>query len=71
MKLLTALRSEMLTTKRTASFYLPLAVAAAIPTIFLLNVLTGGSDLDSIRSYAFMDAFSIINKFIYNWNKTV
>jgi lantibiotic transport system permease protein len=45
MKLLTALRAEMLKTKRTASFYFTLVMAALIPAILLLNVLTGGSDL--------------------------
>jgi hypothetical protein len=48
MKLLTALRSEMLKSKRTASFYFTLVLAAVIPAIFLLNVLTGGSDLKSV-----------------------
>ena len=49
MKLLTALRSEMLKTNRTASFYFTLIGAAPIPAIFLLNVLTGGGDLESTR----------------------
>ena len=49
MKFLTALRSEILKTKRTASFYFTLAGAAPIPAIFLLNVLTGGGDLNAIR----------------------
>lgn len=49
MKLLTALRSEILKTKRTASFYFTLAGATPVPLIFLLNVLTGGSDLAAIR----------------------
>lgn len=49
MKLLTALRAEMLKTKRTASFYFTLVIAALIPAILLLNVLTGGGDLDAVR----------------------
>ena len=49
MKLITALRSEMLKTKRTASFYFTLFGAAPVPLIFLLNVLTGGGDLDAVR----------------------
>lgn len=49
MKLLTALRSETLKTKRTASFYVTLLGAAFIPAIFLLNVLTGGGDVAAIR----------------------
>jgi hypothetical protein len=40
MNLLISLRSELLKTKRTASFYLTLVGAAAVPFIFLLNVLT-------------------------------
>lgn len=48
MKLLTALRSEILKTKRTASFYFTLALAAPIPAIFLLNIFTGGGDLKAI-----------------------
>lgn len=48
MKLLFALRSEMLKTKRTASFYFTLVLAAFIPAILLLNILTGGSDLAAI-----------------------
>jgi hypothetical protein len=48
MKLLTALRSELLKTKRTAAFYFTLIAAALIPAIFLLNVLTGGGDLAAI-----------------------
>jgi hypothetical protein len=49
MKLLIALRSEMLKTKRTASLYFTLLAAVLIPAILLLNVLTGGSDLGAIR----------------------
>lgn len=48
MKLLTSLRSEILKTKRTASFYFTIFGAMPIPAIFLLNVLTGGSDLGAI-----------------------
>lgn len=49
MKLLTTLKAEMLKTKRTASFYFTIIGAAPIPAIFLLNVLTGGSDLEAVR----------------------
>lgn len=45
MKLLTALRSEILKTKRTTSIYFTLVIAAIIPAILLINLLTGGSDL--------------------------
>jgi hypothetical protein len=49
MKLLTALRAEMLKTKRTASFYFTIVLAGFIPAILLLNILTGGEDLTAIR----------------------
>jgi hypothetical protein len=42
MNLLISLRSELLKTKRTASFYFTLVGAAVIPVTFLLNVLTEG-----------------------------
>src|SRR6188472_311314 len=48
MKLPIALRSEMLKTKRTASFYFTIIGAAPIPAIFLLNVLTGGGDVAAL-----------------------
>ncbi|MGN6402077.1 MAG: ABC transporter permease [Flavisolibacter sp.] len=48
MKLLTALRSEILKTKRAASFYFTLVIAAFIPAILLLNLLTGGADLKAV-----------------------
>jgi lantibiotic transport system permease protein len=49
MNLLISLRSEILKTKRTASFYFTLAGAVPVPLIFLLNVLTGGVDLEATR----------------------
>src|SRR5687768_11596521 len=49
MKLLTALRSEMLKTKKTTSIYFTLVVATIIPAILLLNVLTGGGDLKALE----------------------
>ena len=49
MKLLAALRAEMLKTKRTASFYFTIVMAVVIPAILLLNMLTGGEDLTAIR----------------------
>ncbi|MDB5252279.1 MAG: hypothetical protein JWP27_1448 [Flaviaesturariibacter sp.] len=48
MKLLTALRAELLKTKRTSSLYFTLATAALVPAIFLLNVLTNGGDVAAI-----------------------
>ncbi|MBB1285149.1 ABC transporter permease [Flavisolibacter sp. BT320] len=50
MSLLIALRSEIIKTKRTASFYFTLLGAAPVPAIFLLNVLTGGGDLKDTRN---------------------
>ena len=47
--LLTSLRSEILKTRRTASFYFALLAATPIPLIFLLNVLTGGVDREATR----------------------
>lgn len=48
MKLITTLRAEILKTKRTASLYFALLGALPIPLIFLLNVVTGGGDLQAI-----------------------
>lgn len=49
MKLINALRSEILKTRRTASFYFTLIGAAAVPLIFLLNVLVDKDGIDSTR----------------------
>ncbi|HEU4633022.1 MAG TPA: ABC transporter permease [Flavisolibacter sp.] len=59
MKLLIALRAELLKTKRTASFYFALAGAALVPLIFLLNILTGGSDLVAIRNDSLNTIFAM------------
>jgi lantibiotic transport system permease protein len=59
MKLLTALRSEILKTRRTASFYFTLAGAAPVPLIFLLNVLTGGGDVDVVHKGALNAVFEL------------
>lgn len=54
MNLSISLRSEILKTKRTAAFYLTLVGAAAVPVIFLLNVLMSdgfdGSKKDPLNS---------------------
>ncbi len=42
MNLLITLRSEMLKTKRTASFYFTLVGAAVVPVVFFLNVMMDG-----------------------------
>jgi hypothetical protein len=59
MKLLTALRAEMLKTKRTASFYFTLIGAAPVPLIFMLNVLTGGGDVDAVHKGTLNDVFQL------------
>jgi hypothetical protein len=59
MKLLTALRAEMLKTKRTASFYFTLIGAAPVPLIFLLNVLTGGGDVDAVHKGSLNAVFEL------------
>jgi hypothetical protein len=46
MNLLISLRSELLKTRRTASFYLTLIGAAVGPTIFLFNVLLDDDELN-------------------------
>jgi hypothetical protein len=48
MSLLISLRSELLKTRRTASFYLTLISAAAGPVIFLFNVLLDDDELNGI-----------------------
>ena len=59
MKLLTALRSEMLKTKRTSSFYFTVLGAAPVPLIFLLNVLTGGGDVDVVHKGSLNAVFEL------------
>ncbi len=49
MNLVVSLRSEILKTKRTASFYFTLIGAAVVPAIFLLNVLIDDDDMDATR----------------------
>ncbi|RYY89080.1 MAG: hypothetical protein EOO15_07185 [Chitinophagaceae bacterium] len=59
MKLLTALRAEMLKTKKTSSFYFTLLGAVPVPLIFLLNVLTGGGDVDAIHKGSLNAVFEL------------
>jgi hypothetical protein len=59
MNLITTLRSEMLKTKRTASFYFALFGALPVPIIFLLNLLTGGSDIEAIRNDSLNSMFAV------------
>ncbi|RYY94675.1 MAG: hypothetical protein EOO11_17405 [Chitinophagaceae bacterium] len=49
MKLITALRSEILKTKRTASIYFTLIGAAAVPLILLLNMLVDNDVIEATR----------------------
>ena len=59
MKLVTALRAEILKTKRTASFYFTILGAAPVPLIFLLNVLTGGGDVEAIHKGSLNAVFEL------------
>jgi hypothetical protein len=59
MKFINALQSEMLKSKRTASFYFTLSLAAIIPAILLLNFLTGGGDLAAISNDPLNSAFQL------------
>lgn len=62
MNLAISLRSEMLKTKRTASFYFTLIGAAVVPVIFLLNVL--GDGLDSTKK----DPLNLLFKLLAEMN---
>jgi hypothetical protein len=59
MKLLTAFRSEILKTKRTASFYFTLIGAAAVPLIFFINMLTDDDGIDATRKDPLNGIFKI------------
>jgi lantibiotic transport system permease protein len=56
MNLLISLRSEILKTKRTASFYFTLIGAAVVPFIFLINICLDGMPPD-LRKNPFNDMF--------------
>jgi hypothetical protein len=60
MNLAISLRSEVLKTKRTASFYFTLIGAAAVPVIFFLNLLMDESDMDSTRKDPFNGIFKLL-----------
>jgi len=62
MNLLISLRSELLKTKRTASFYLTLIGAAVGPGIYLLNVLIDESEIDSLKKDPLNDLFKILSE---------
>jgi hypothetical protein len=50
MSLLISLRSELLKTQRTASFYLTLIGAAVGPVMFLLNILLDEGETDALKN---------------------
>ena len=62
MNLLISLRSELLKTKRTASFYLTLIGAAVGPVIFLLNVLLDEDELDGTSKDPLNALFKILSE---------
>ncbi len=62
MNLALSLRSELLKTRRTASFYLTLISAAVGPVIFLLNVLLDDNELDASRKDPLNNLFKILSE---------
>ena len=62
MNLLISLRSELLKTRRTASFYLTLIGAALGPVIFLLNVLLDEGELDGKTKDPLNAIFKILSE---------
>ena len=62
MNLLISLRSELLKTKRTASFYLTLIGAALGPVIFLFNVLLDDDELDGKTKDPLNALFKILSE---------
>ena len=62
MNLLISLRSELLKTRRTASFYLTLIGAAVGPTIFLFNVLLDDDELDGTSKDPLNALFKILSE---------
>ena len=62
MNLLVSLRSELLKTIRTASFYLTLIGAAAGPVIYLLNVLVDEDEIDASKKDPLNALFKILSE---------
>ena len=62
MNLLISLRSELLKTTRTASFYLTLIGAAVGPVIYLLNVLLDESEIDASREDPLNSLFKTLSE---------
>ena len=61
MNLLISLRSELLKTKRTASFYLTLICAAVGPVLYLFNVLLDEGELDGTSKDPLNALFKILS----------
>jgi hypothetical protein len=62
MNLLISLRSELLKTKRTASFYLALIGAAVGPVIYLLNVLMDEGEINALENDPLNALFKILSE---------
>lgn len=62
MSLLISLRSELLKTRRTSSFYLTLIGAAAGPVMFLLNVLLDDDELDGMSKDPLNGLFKVLSE---------
>lgn len=62
MNLLVSLRSELLKTIRTASFYLTLIGAAAGPVIYLLNVLVDEDEIDASKKDPLNALFKMLSE---------
>lgn len=60
MNLLITLRSEILKTKRTASFYLTLIGAAIVPFIFMMNALLDDDGMDGTRKDPLNNLFKLL-----------
>ena len=68
MNLLISLRSEMLKTRRTASFYLTLILAAVIPVVLFLNVCFDGiepENKNNVFNALFREAFTMTGFLIF------
>ena len=62
MNLLISLRSELLKTRRTASYYLTLIGAAVGPVIYLLNVLVDEDEIDASKKDPLNALFKILSE---------
>ena len=62
MNFIISLRSELLKTTRTASFYLTLIGAAAGPFIFLLNIIFDEGEVDSLKKDPLNALFKVLSE---------